>query len=118
MCRKDRHDATLLACGVVYGDTPHGMRCFSNVARMRAPICAHLATATDMLQALLHKVAKEEGARWVQLKEQTETGEWHGVQLVHFDAAGQKCATFPPFRGAEGRAISHVLLAGIKGAGV
>ena len=87
---EDCHDATLLAWGVVYGDTLHGMRCFNNVAQLRAPTGAHLATATNMLQARLQKVAQEEGPGWLQFKEQPVTGAWHGVQLVQFDSG-------PPF---------------------
>ena len=41
-------------------------------------------------------------------------GAWHGVQLVQFDLGGQKCATTPPFLGVQARAVSDVLLAGIK----
>ena len=93
---EDCHDASLLAWGVVYGDIPHGMLCFNNVAQLRAPTGAHLATATDMLRARLQKVAREEGPGWLQFKEQTVAGAWHGVQLVQFDSGGQKCATSPP----------------------
>ena len=83
---EDCHDASVLAWGVLYGDILHGMRCFNSVAQLRAPTGAHLATATGMLQARLQKVACEEGRGWLQFKEQTATGAWHGVQLVQFDS--------------------------------
>ena len=67
-----------------------------------------------MLQARLQKVAQEEGPGWLQFKEQTVAGAWHGVQLVQFDSGGQKCATTPPFPGVQARAVTDVLLAGIK----
>ena len=51
------HDASLLAWGVVYGDILHGIRCLNNVAQLRAPTRAHLASATDLLRARLQKVA-------------------------------------------------------------
>ena len=108
------HDATLLAGGVVYGDILHGMRCFNSVAQLRAPTGAHLATATGMLEARLQRVAREEGPRWLQFKEQTVTGAWRGVQLVRFDSGGQKCATSPPFPVVQARAVTDVLLGGIK----
>ena len=111
---EDYQDASLLAWGVVYGDILHGMRCFNNVAQLRAPTGAHLATATGMLEARLQKVAPEEGQGWLQFKAQTATGAWHGVQLVKFDSGGQKCATTPPFLGVQARAVTDVLLAGIK----
>ena len=111
---EDCHDASLLAWGVVYGDILHGMRCFNSVAQLRAPTGAHLATATGMLQARLQKVACEEGQGWLQFKEQTATGAWHGVQLVQFDSGGQKCATTPPCPGVQARAVTDALLAGIK----
>ena len=107
-------DANLLAWGVVYGDILHGMRCFNSVAQLRAPTGAHLATARGMLQARLQKVACEEGRGWLQFKEQTATGAWHGVQLVQFDSGGQKCVTTPPFPGVQARAVTDALLAGIK----
>ena len=50
------HGASLLAWGVVYGDTLHGMQCFNNVAQLRTPTGAHLAAAIDTLQARLQKV--------------------------------------------------------------
>ena len=81
---EDCHDANLLAWGVVYGDILHGIRCFNNVAQLRALTSAHLATARDMLQAELQKVAREEGPGWLQFKEQTVAHAWHGVQLVRF----------------------------------
>ena len=112
--REDCHDASLLAWGVVYGDILHGMRCFNSVAQLRAPTGAHLATATGMLEARLQRVAREEGPGWWQFKEQTVTGAWRGVQLVQFDSGGQKCATTPPFPGVQARAVTDVLLAGIK----
>ena len=46
--------------------------------------------------------------------EQAVTGAWRGVQLVQFDSGGQKCATTPPFPGVQARALTDVLLAGIK----
>ena len=82
---EDCHDATLLAFGVVYGDILHGMRCFNNVAQLRASTRAHLATATDMIHARLQKVAREEGLGWLQFKEESVAAAWHGVQLVQFD---------------------------------
>ena len=111
---EDYHDANLLAWGLVYGDILHGMWCFNNVAQLRAPTGAHLATATGMLHARLQKVAREEGPGRLQFKAQTVTGAWHGVQLVQFDSGGQKCATTPPFPGVQARAVTDVLLAGIK----
>ena len=111
---EDCHDAGLLAWGVVYGDILHGMRCFNSVAQLRAPTGAHLATATGMLEARLQRVAREEGPGWLQFKEQTVTGAWRGVQLVQFDSGGQKCATTPPFSGVQARAVTDVLLAGIR----
>ena len=110
----DCHDASLLAWGVVCGDMMHGMRCFNTVAQLRAPTSTHLATATGMLKAWLQKVACEEGPGWLQFKAQTVTGAWHGVQLAQFDSGGQKCATTPPFPGVQARAVTYVLLAGIK----
>ena len=111
---EDCHDASLLAWGVVYGDILHGMRCFNSVAQLRAPTGAHLATATGMLEARLHRVAREEGPGWLQFKEQTITGALRGVHLVQFDSGGQKCATTPPFPSVQARAVTDVLLAGIK----
>ena len=111
---EDRHDASLLAWVVVYGDILHGMRCFNNVAQLRAPTGAHCATATGMLQARLQKVAQEKGPGWLQFKEQAVAGAWHGVQLVQFDLGGQKCAATPPFLGVQARAVTDVLLVGIK----
>ena len=111
---EDCHDASLLAWGVVYGDILHGMRCFNSVAQLRAPTGAHLATATGMLEARLQRVAREEGPRWLQFKERTVTGVWRGVQLVQFDSGGKKCTTTPPFPGVQARAVTDVLLAGIK----
>ena len=55
---EDCHDASLLAWGVVCGDILHRMRCFNNVAQLRVPTGAHLATAIGMLQARLQKVAQ------------------------------------------------------------
>ena len=80
------HDASLLAWGVVYGDILHGMRCFNSVAQLRAPTGANVATATGMVQGRLQRVAPEEGPGWLQLKEQTVTGAWCGVQFVQFDS--------------------------------
>ena len=57
--------AALVAWGPVYGDILHGMRCFNNVAQLRVPIGAYFAFATDMLQAPLQKVAREEGPGWL-----------------------------------------------------
>ena len=111
---KDPHDASLPAWGVVYGDILHGMRCFNCVAQLRAPTGAHLASATGLVQARLQKVACEGGPGWLQFKAQTVTGAWLGVQLVQFDSGGQKCATSPPFPGVQARAVTDVLLAGIK----
>ena len=56
----------------------------------------------------------EEGQGWLQFKAQTATGAWHGVQLVRLDSGGQKCVTTPPFPGVQARAVTDVLLAGIK----
>ena len=39
---------------------------------------------------------------------------WHGVQLVHFDSAGQNCTATPPFPSVQARAVTDVLLASIK----
>ena len=111
---EDCHDASLLAWGVVHGDIRHGMRCFNSVGQIRAPTCAHLVTAIGMLEAWLHRVAREEGPGWLQFRHQTVTGAWRGVQLVQFDSGGQKCATTPPFPGVQVRAVNDVLLAGIK----
>ena len=72
---EDCHDASLLAWGVVDGDILHGMRCFNNVAQLRAPPGAHLATATHMLQARLQKLAQEEGPSWLKFKEQIVVGD-------------------------------------------
>ena len=108
------HDASLLAWGVVYGNILHGMRCFDNVAQLRAPTGAHLATATGMLQARLQNVAQEEGPGWLLFKEQAVAGAWHGVQLVQFDSGGQKCATTSSFPGVQTCAVTDVLLAVIK----
>ena len=54
---EDHNDASLLAWGVVYGNILHGIRCFNNIAWLHAPTGAHLATATDMLQARVQRVA-------------------------------------------------------------
>ena len=59
------HDATLVAWGVVYGDTPHGMPCFNNVGELRAPTGAHVATAINKLHAWLDKMAREEVPAWL-----------------------------------------------------
>ena len=99
---------------VVDRDILHGMRCCNNVAQLRAPTGALLAAATGMLQAPLQKLARDEGPGWLQCKEQTVVGAWHGVQLVQFDSGGQKCATTTPFPSVQARAVSDVLLAGIK----
>ena len=58
---QDCHDATLLAWRVFYGDILHGMWCFNNVPQLHVPLGAHFATARDMLQPRLQKVAREEG---------------------------------------------------------
>ena len=108
------HDASLLAWGAVYGDILHGMRCFNSVAQLRAPTGAHVAIATSVLQARLQKVDREEGPGWLHFKEQIVADAWHDVQLVHFDSGGQKCATSPPFPSVQARAVTHVLLVGIK----
>ena len=52
---------------------------FNNVAQLHAPTGAHLTKATEMLQARVEKVAREEGPGWTQFKEQTVTGAWHGI---------------------------------------
>ena len=67
-----------------------------------------------MLQARVEKVAREEGSRWSQFKEQTVTGAWHGVELVRSDADGQKCTTSPPFPATEARAVRDVLPIGMR----
>ena len=67
-----------------------------------------------MLQARVEKVAREEGPRWIQFKEQTVTGAWHGVELVRFDTDGERCTTSPPFRATEARAVTDTLLAGMR----
>ena len=79
---EDYHDATSLARGLVYGDIYDGMRCFKDVAQLRAHSGAHLATKADMLQARLQKVARQEGPGWLRFKQETLTGAWHGVQLL------------------------------------
>ena len=111
---EDCHDAGLLSWAVVYGDILHGTRSFNNVAQLHAPTGAHLTKATEMLQARVEKVAREEGPGWTQFKEQTVTSAWHGVELVQFDADGQRCTTSPPFPATEARAVTDTLLAGIR----
>ena len=111
---EDCHDAGLLSWAVVYGDILHGTRSFNNVAQLHAPTGGHLTKATEMLQARVEKVAREEGPRWTQFKEQTVTGAWHGVELVQFDTDGQRCTTSPPFPATEARAVTDTLLAGIR----
>ena len=111
---EDCHDAGLLSWAVVYGDILHGTRSFNNVAQLHAPTGAHLTKATEMLQARVEMVAREEGPGWTQFKEQTLTGAWHGVELVRFDADGQRCTTSPPFPATEARAVTDTLLAGIR----
>ena len=59
-------------------------------------------------------MAREEGPGWTQFKEQTVTGAWHGVELVRFDADGQRCTTSPPFPATEARAVTDTVLAGIR----
>ena len=81
---EDCHDASLLAWGFVYGDILHGMRCFENVAQVRVPTGAHLATAKGILQARLQKVAQEEGPGRLQFKEQSVARARHGVELLQF----------------------------------
>ena len=112
--REDCHDAGLLSWAVVSGDILHGTRGFKNVARLHAPTGAHLAKATEMLQARVEKVAREEGPGWCHFKEQIATGAWHGVELVRFNADGQKCTTSPLFSATEARAVTDALLTGIK----
>ena len=108
------HDAGLLSSAVVYGDIPHGTRSFNNVAQLHAPTGAQLTKATEMLQARVEKVAREEGPGWTQFKEQTVTGAWHGVELVRFDTGGQRCTTSSPFPATEARAVTDTLLAGTR----
>ena len=107
---EDCHDAGLLSWAVVYGDILHGTRSFNNVAQLHAPTGAHLTKATEMLQARVEKVAREEGPGWTQLKEQAVTGAWHGVELVRFDTDGQRCTTSHPFPSTEARAVTNTLL--------
>ena len=111
---EDCHDAGLLSWAVVYGDILHGTRSFNNVAQLHAPTGAHLTKATEMLQARVEKVAREEGPGWTQFKEQTVTGAWHGVELVQFDTDGQRCTTSPPFLATEAHSVTDTLLAGIR----
>ena len=59
-------------------------------------------------------MARGDGLGWLQLNEQAVAGAWHGVQSVPFDLGGQTSATSPPFPSAEARAVSDVLLAGMK----
>ena len=61
---EDCHDAGLLSWAVVYGDILHGTRSFNNVAQLHAATGAHLTKATEMLQARVEKVAREEGLGW------------------------------------------------------
>ena len=72
-----------------------------------------VATTTEMLQARVEKVAREEGPGWSQFKEHTLTGALHGVELVRFHTHGQKCTTSPPFPAIGARAVIDALLAGI-----
>ena len=111
---EDCHDASFLSWALVYGDILHGTRSLNNVAQLHAPTGAHVTKATEMLQARVEKVAREEGPRRTQFKEQTVTGAWHGVELVRFDTDGQRCTTSPPFPATEARAITDTLLAGIR----
>ena len=108
---EDSHDAGLLSWALVYGDILHGTRSFTNVAQLHAPTGAHLTKATEMLQAQVEKLAREEGPGWTQFKEETVTGACHGVELVRFDTDGQRC---PPFPATEARAVTDILLAGIR----
>ena len=41
----------------------------------------------DMLQAVVPKVAREEGPGWLQFKEETVTGTWHG-KFVYSNQVG------------------------------
>ena len=59
-------------------------------------------------------MAGEEGPDCLQFKEQTVPSVLYGVQLVRFDASGQKCATSPPFPSVEARVVIDVLFTGIK----
>ena len=111
---EDCHDAGLLSRAVVHGDILHGTRSFDNAAQLHAPIGAHLTKATEMLQARVENMAREEGPRWTEFKEQTVTGAWHGVKLVRFHTDGQRCTTSPPFPATEARAVTDTLLAGIR----
>ena len=111
---EDCHDAGLLSWAVVYGDIVHGTRSFNNVAKLHAPTGAHRTKAAEMLQARVTKVAREEGQRWTQFKEQTMTGAWHCVQLVRFDTNGQRCTTSTPFPATEACADTDTLLVGIR----
>ena len=111
---EDCHDAGLLSWAVVYGDILHGTHSFNNVAQLHAPTGPHLTKATEMLHARVEKVAREEGPRFTQFKEQTVTGAWHGVELVRFDTDGQKCTTSPPFPATEARAVRDTWLGGIR----
>ena len=111
---EDCHDARLLSWAVVYGHILHITRSFNNVAQLHAPTGPHLTKATEMLQARVEKVAREEGPGWTQFKEQTVTGAWHGVQLVRFDTDGQRCTTSLPFPATEARLVTDTLLAGIR----
>ena len=110
----DCHDSSLLSWAVVYGDILHGTCSFNNVAQLHAPTGAHLTKATEMLQARVEKVAREEGPGWTQFKEQTVTGAWHGIELVQLDTDGHRCTNSPPFPATEAGAVINTLLAGIR----
>ena len=111
---EDCHDAGLLSWVVAYGDIVHGTRSFNNVAQLHARTGAHLAKATETLQALVAKVAREEGPGWTQFKQQTVTGAWHGVELVRFHTAGYRSTTSPPFPATKARTVTDALLAGSR----
>ena len=87
---------------MVCGDILHGMWCFNCAAQLHAPSDAHLATATNMLEARLQKVAREEGPGWLQFREQTVKGECHGVQLVPARWRWADVCNIPPISGRRG----------------
>ena len=111
---EDCHDAGLLSWAVVYGDIPHGTHSFNNVPQLHAQTGIHLTKATEMLQARVEKVAREDGPGWTQFEDQSVTGAWHGVELVLFDTDGQRCTSSPPFPATEAPAVRDTLLAGIR----
>ena len=71
--------AWIKGMGGVYGDILHGMWWVRNVEQLHAPTGAHLATARDMLQAQLQKVARGEGPGWLEFNGQIVTGAWYGM---------------------------------------